>query len=344
MEEMEEEEEEALDPEKEEEIKRLKEDYFWTDMCDYPITYPELDESDEVDGTTHRYVSHKIYKEHRKIPRPRHFQRRNKDIYYFVMSLPKKSSSPIRKNPKQFDLEGAYEEWRQKQSEKKEKVILDQSKKRVSDVLKELAEKKKLQDAVTVSVALQAVYDQILLMLMDAKIRTDVHTFINVALIWALSELELSDRDFEQYSDIALTIFGLPEDFMFCSFTRKNILDIVKDGGMRKVLLTVYRVPFSPNIHTTLHPRLPWTYIGPSHQQGHAKFYPNTIERIGEILEYKGTAFDSTYISDVICFHFMDVSEESYIAYRRKIYLFELAGIVDHKLTENLFLQLVHFI
>lgn len=36
------------------------------------------------------------YKEHRKIPRPRHFQRRNKDIYYFVMSLPKKSSSPIR--------------------------------------------------------------------------------------------------------------------------------------------------------------------------------------------------------------------------------------------------------
>lgn len=113
---------------------------------------------------------------------------------------------------------------------------------------------------------------------------------------------------------------------------------------MRKVLLTVYRVPFSPNIHTTLHPRLPWTYIGPSHQQGHAKFYPNTIERIGEILEYKGTAFDSTYISDVICFHFMDVSEESYIAYRRKIYLFELAGIVDHKLTENLFLQLVHFI
>lgn len=255
-------------------------------------------------------------------------------------------------------------------------MILDQSKKRVSDVLKELAEKKKLQDAVTVSVALQAVYDQILLMLMDAKIRTDVHTFINVALIWALSELELSDRDFEQYSDIALTIFGLPEDFMFCSFTRtnsitspfllfqfsigigsrkyqsrrvltdsgKNILDIVKDGGMRKVLLTVYRVPFSPNIHTTLHPRLPWTYIGPSHQQGHAKFYPNTIERIGEILEYKDTAFDSTYISDVICFHFMDVSEESYIAYRRKIYLFELAGIVDHKLTENLFLQLVHFI
>ena len=101
-------------------------------------------------------------------------------------------------------------------------MILDQSKKRVSDVLKELAEKKKLQEAVTVSVALQAVYDQILLMLMDAKIRTDVHTFINVALIWALSELELSDHDFEQYSDIALTIFGLPEDFMFCSFTRTN--------------------------------------------------------------------------------------------------------------------------
>lgn len=102
-------------------------------------------------------------------------------------------------------------------------------------------------------------------------------------------------------------------------------------------------MPFSSSIHTTLHPRLPWAYIGPSHQQGHAKFYPNTIERIGEILGDKPD-FDSTYISDVICFHFMDVSEESYIAYRRKIYLFELKGIVDHKLTENLFLQLVHFI
>lgn len=253
----------------------------------------------------------------------------------------------------------------------REKVILDKSKKRMLATLQELVEKNELHEAATVSVALQAVYNQILLTLMDAKIRTDVYTFINVALIWAMSELELFDH--EQYSKIGLTIVGLPEDFMFCSFTRtfllpsrallslpfqfagqrvkdfndsagKNILDIVQDGGIRKVLLTVYRVPFSPSIHTTLHPRLPWAYIGPSHQQGHAKFYPNTIERIGEILGYEETAFDSTYISDVVCFHFMDVTEESYIAYRRKIYQFELSGIVDHKLTENLFLQLVHFI
>lgn len=88
--------------------------------------------------------------------------------------------------------------------------------------LQELVEKNELHEAATVSVALQAVYNQILLTLMDAKIRTDVHTFINVALIWAMSELELFDH--EQYSKIGLTIVGLPEDFMFCNFTRTFLL------------------------------------------------------------------------------------------------------------------------
>ena len=58
-EEEEEEEVEEVDA-KEEEIKRMKEDYFWTDLCEHPITYPELDESEEIEDTTHRYVSHKL--------------------------------------------------------------------------------------------------------------------------------------------------------------------------------------------------------------------------------------------------------------------------------------------
>lgn len=98
--------------------------------------------------------------------------------------------------------------------------MLEESKKRVSNTLKELAERKELQEDSIVSVALQAVYDQILLTLTEAKIVTDFHTFINVALIWALSELELFDHDFEQYFKTGLTITGLPEDFMLCSFTR----------------------------------------------------------------------------------------------------------------------------
>lgn len=125
--------------------------------------------------------------------------------------------STNRKNPKQFDLEGAYEEWRQKQSEKKEKTILDDSKRHVLDALKELIASKTLQEAAIVSMALQAVYDKISSTLTDAKIHTDVYTFINIALIWALSELELFDQDFERYFN---TIVRLPEDFMLCSFTR----------------------------------------------------------------------------------------------------------------------------
>ena len=105
------------------------------------------------------------------------------------------------------------------------------------------------------------------------------------------------------------------------------------------MLMGVYRPPFSRNIHTTLHRRLPWAYVSPSHERGHMKFYPNVRDRIDEIVS-KTIAPDLTYNSSVRCFHLRDISDKSYLAYRRTT----KDSSISEKLAENLFLQLVSFV
>lgn len=99
--------------------------------------------------------------------------------------------------------------------------IFEKSKKRTSRPLQQLSENQ-LQGTIS-SVVLRAIYEQVTLTLMDVKIDTDIHTFVNVAVIWALSELELFNRDMlsdEQLRRSGLTTGRLPEDFMYCNYTR----------------------------------------------------------------------------------------------------------------------------
>lgn len=110
---------------------------------------------------------------------------------------------------------------------------------------------------------------------------------------------------------------------------------------MRKTLLGVYRPPFSTNIHLTLHRRLPWSYVSPSHERGHMKFYPNVRERIDEIVA-ETSAPDATHIPDVKCFHLRDVSDKSYLAYRRATKRIS-QEFSAQKLGENAFLRLASF-
>lgn len=110
---------------------------------------------------------------------------------------------------------------------------------------------------------------------------------------------------------------------------------------MRKTLLGVYRPPFSANIHVTLHHRLPWPYVSPSHERGHMKFYPNARERIDEIVA-ETSAPDATNIPDAKCFHLRDVSDKSYLAYRRTTRRISQA-FSSQKLGESAFLHLASF-
>lgn len=114
---------------------------------------------------------------------------------------------------------------------------------------------------------------------------------------------------------------------------------------MRKVLLGVYRPPFNRNIDTTLHRRLPWPYVSPSHERGHTKFYPNVRERIVEqISKTPQTDQTSIYIPHARCPHVRNVTDESDVAYRRKSKYRTAEWFAPRIMTGNLLLQLASFL
>lgn len=118
-------------------------------------------------------------------------------------------------------MKAAYIEWCWKRRGMESTKIFEKSKKQASRSLQQLSENQ-LQGTIS-SVVLRAIYEQVTLTLMDVKIDTDIHTFVNVAVIWALSELELFNRDMlsdEQLRRSGLTTGRLPEDFMYCNYTR----------------------------------------------------------------------------------------------------------------------------
>lgn len=85
------------------------------------------------------------------------------------------------------------------------------------------------------------------------------------------------------------------------------------------MFLSAFRVPFSRSNWETLHRQLSWSYVCPSHEKGHTKFYPNIHERINEMLPPREDAVNvSPYVSDLTCYHFGHVTDKSHVAYRRK--------------------------
>ncbi|CAK9797183.1 hypothetical protein ANTQUA_LOCUS1060 [Anthophora quadrimaculata] len=281
------------------------------------------------------------YLPYKEIPRPSCFKRGGEKVQYNLSKLPRRPRSPVRRVlPGKFNLKVAYEEWERKQRMSEARKLLEDSKQRVSQSIRRLSEGHPDETLLISSVILQTVCEEITLTLMDTKIDTDIHTFVNIAVIWALSEFEIFHRDI--LSDEQLQ---LPEEFIF--YDQKQMLNIAENNGMRKTLLGVYRPPFSRNAYTALHRRLPWSYVSPSHERGHTKFYPNVRERVEE--KFPTTILDNaimrtaTYIPDMRCFHCRDIFDISQVAYRRKTKHYSLPTISRIRMMEDLFVQLVSF-
>ncbi|KOC67482.1 hypothetical protein WH47_11661 [Habropoda laboriosa] len=293
-------EDEEVEEEEQEEKRRLP----WMGMCETPLSSSDCEEEEPPD-TTDPYISHKL-----------------------------------RVLPGKFDAKTAYEEWERKERTAEARKQLEESKQRVSRSIRRLSEETADENVLISSVVLEAVCEEVTLTLMDAKIDTSIHTFVNIAVIWALSELESFNRD--MLSDEQLR---LPEEFML--YDRKNMFEMTGINRLRKMLLGVYRPPFSRNMYTTLHRRLPWPYVSPSHERGHTKFYPNVRERVEE--KSPNTILDNaimrtaTYIPDMRCFHRGDVLDISQVAYRRKTKYYSLPTISRIRLMEDMFVQLVSF-
>ena len=115
--------------------------------------------------------------------------------------------------PGRFNLKAAIKEWTRRRN--------GESKECSSQLARQPAENQ-LSGKIS-SVVLRVVQEHATLTLMDAEIDTDVHTFVNIAVIWALSELDFFDRDAlsdEQLRRRGLTSSGLPEDLTSCDYTR----------------------------------------------------------------------------------------------------------------------------
>ena len=111
--------------------------------------------------------------------------------------------------PGRFSLKAAFKERKRKRSEG-------------SKCGSQLARRPD-EDQLSGKISLQTVQKHATLTVIDAGIDTDVHTFVNIAVIWTLSELEFFNRDTlsdEQLRRSGLTSSGLPEDLVSCDYTR----------------------------------------------------------------------------------------------------------------------------
>ncbi|XP_076623113.1 uncharacterized protein LOC143342777 [Colletes latitarsis] len=187
-------------------LRNGKTGFLWSlERCE---SYAFLSEHDEEPDTTDPYLSHKLHIPYNRTLRPRYFASAGKDVEYGPNSLPRRPRSPIRKIlPGKFDLKSAYEEWSRERRIMENRQCLRESKERVSLSLRRLPVDQTDRCAVISSVVLQAVCEEVTLTLMDTKIDTDIHTFVNIAVIWALSELELFTHD------TLIEHFTLPKDF-----------------------------------------------------------------------------------------------------------------------------------
>ncbi|XP_033331881.2 uncharacterized protein LOC117223622 isoform X1 [Megalopta genalis] len=221
--------------------------------------------------------------------------------------------------PGKFDLPGAFEERDRIHRISETREQLREAKMRIARSLQRLPFDPTNVDQVVVTLVLETVCEEVTLLLMDVRIDTDVRTFANAALFWALRDV-----------DIAGIEVLLEEEFLLMNryrFANIELVDglevghILKSNGTRKMLLGAIHAPFSRSNWATLHRRLPWPYVCPSHEKGHPKYYPNVRERIDETSskgEDRVAAARSSCASDLTCYHFEDVSNNADVAYKRK--------------------------
>lgn len=97
--------------------------------------------------------------------------------------------------PDKFNLKAAFEKWSNDRNLCEMKTLLDESKKRISLSLVQACEEQANRDAFIICMVLQAICEEVTLTLADVKIDSNVHTFVNIAVIWALSEMNIVNYD-----------------------------------------------------------------------------------------------------------------------------------------------------
>lgn len=104
------------------------------------------------------------------------------------------------------------------------------------------------------------------------------------------------------------------------SLARPRSREVVACSKLRRDLFEVHRPKFGLHILTHFHRCLPWTLVGPAHQRGITKFYPNVRERIDEKLSDLNTAqyVKSAYVPDVTCFHFREAPDKGLMWFTRE--------------------------
>ncbi|XP_034191335.2 uncharacterized protein LOC117609291 [Osmia lignaria lignaria] len=300
-------------------------------------SFSSLSDNEEEPNTTDPCMSHELYLPYYKIQRPRYFESTNTESGNIIIRLPRRPRSPVRQIlPDKFELKNAYMEWDRKRRVSERRKYLEESKERISYSIGRLSMAPIDERTLISSMVLQMVCEQVTLTLMDVEIDVDVQTFVNIAAVWALSELDIFD-----YGGLLDERYTQPENARFFNWKQQDIIDVMGTGGMRKILMGAYRPPFNRNLFTNFHRRLPWPSVSPSHARGYPKFYPNVRERIDEKTKGSEEAPSKlTHVPNLTCFHLREVLDKSYVAYRRKSKSFFLRFFSTEE-KSDLFIQLL---
>lgn len=93
--------------------------------------------------------------------------------------------------PGKFDLEAAYKEWKKQRQATETRKYLRESKDRISQSMKQLPTDQMDGDGLISTVVLQMILEQVTLTLIGTKIGGNIHTFVNIAMAWALYEQDI---------------------------------------------------------------------------------------------------------------------------------------------------------
>ncbi|RLU26878.1 hypothetical protein DMN91_000676 [Ooceraea biroi] len=115
---------------------------------------------------------------------------------YVTTLLPKRPQSPVRHIlPERFDLHARVAELLKRQNISNARRYLWEFKDRISQSVKQVSYGDIDFDLIICMLVLRALCEQVILAMAGTNTGTDVHTFVNTAIIWALTDLQILDSN-----------------------------------------------------------------------------------------------------------------------------------------------------
>ncbi|EFN81956.1 hypothetical protein EAI_11663 [Harpegnathos saltator] len=320
--------------------------------CGSSLSSDEIEREDQgAADTTDPLLAHELLVPYSCMPRPRLSRAIGEDAEYTITALPRRPRSPVRCGrvivasigviqfgvstdyahfdrlhfvhqlpfprhilPGRFDLRPRTAELLKRRGVARARRYLWETKVRISQSVKQLSTGDVDRDSIICTLLLQALCEQVTLTAAGANTATDVRTFVNAAIIWALADLRILDL---------------------------NTLDT-----RERSMLVELGVEFSarPEFDLSVSTQLPspWTPVNPAHHRGAVKSYANVRQRINERLPDEPEYARSIYVPDLTCCHIKEVSNGPYVARKRKSKLLSGPSGIDRELDE-LLAQLLSF-